>query len=240
MRASSTKLRQFIWIPGTKITPGVVPDTVELFDANGLPAAAGPLGAVGPAGPAGPVGANSTVAGPAGAIGPAGPAGPAGPKGADSTVAGPAGAAGPAGPAGPVGPQGTQGPAGTGSAVRSSVVHTAFALAANAGVSGSIALGRVATIYRIQTSRAARVRLYGTVAQRDADVNRAVGVNPTGDHGCFLDFVTTSADLDWTTSPPVTVVDLKSVIDGTTPIHVTNLGATGDLVVTLDALRLET
>ncbi len=192
MRASSTKLRQFIWIPGTTLTDGVVPDTIELFDANGNPAAAGPLGAVGPAGPAGPVG-----------------------------------------------PQGTQGPAGTGSAVRASVVHTDFALAANAGVSGSIALGRVATIYRIQTSRAARVRLYGTVAQCDADVARAVGVDPTGDHGCFLDFVTTGADLEWTIAPSVTVFDAKAVTDGTIPMHVVNLGAIGDVVVTLDALRLE-
>lgn len=89
-------------------------------------------------------------------------------------------------------------------------------------------------LLNIATSAPARVRVYVTVAQRDADVARPTGTDPAGDHGCLLDFVTTTGDLAWSLSPVVDGV----VTGGAIPITITNLAAaSAAITVTFDHVR---
>lgn len=95
-------------------------------------------------------------------------------------------------------------------------------------------------IIRLATDRAARVRLYTTLAKRDADASRPIGTMPTGDHGLVIEFVTTAGDLDWDTSPVVDGSDGKVAPDGVIPFTVTNLsGATSTVACTLTWIATE-
>lgn len=60
-----------------------------------------------------------------------------------------------------------------------------------------------ANAYKITSNRPARVRFYTTTAKRDADASRAIGTDPTGDHGVLLDVVFTSSMLSLDLSPTV-------------------------------------
>lgn len=85
--------------------------------------------------------------------------------------------------------------------------------------------------YRIVTNRPARVRLYATAAQRDADVNRPIGTKPTGNHGRLLEVVTAIGLLDLVLSP---VVDFAAYEPGSSDFYasVTNLSTTTGAVAT--------
>jgi uncharacterized protein DUF4082 len=79
---------------------------------------------------------------------------------------------------------------------RQTATITTASLANNAQETGTVTLAKGYRLLRLTTDKAARVRLYSTTAKRDADLARAVGTDPTGDHGVMFDFVTTA--------PPVT------------------------------------
>lgn len=191
----------------------------------------GPPGPEGPQGPAGSVGPQ----GPTGPEGPAGPAGPQGPQG----LTGADGPQGPEGPQGPQGPQGIQGPAGeSGLVVREQVVYTTSSIADGATEDASVTISPSYRIIRIETDRAARVRVYSSTADRTADASRPVGTDPTGDHGVLLDFVTTVGELDWRLTPAVD----GYTEDGTdqVPVAIGNLsGAASTVQVTLTLVRTE-
>lgn len=93
-------------------------------------------------------------------------------------------------------------------------------------------------IFKVSTNYPARVRIYATAAQRDADANRAIGNKPQGDHGRLFELVTTADDLQYTLSP---VVDLSSDIDdGLYYVAVTNLGeVTRTILTTYHYVRTE-
>lgn len=94
-------------------------------------------------------------------------------------------------------------------------------------------------MFRIETNRPARVRIYPTEAQRNADMPRGIGVKPFGNHGRLLEVVTDVGLLDLTLSP---VVDMTSVdeTDERFYIHVTNLDdAVGEVDVTFYYFRTE-
>lgn len=94
-------------------------------------------------------------------------------------------------------------------------------------------------LYKIATNRPARVRLYPTVAMRDADAGRAVGIKPSGNHGRLLEVVTAFGLLELILSPAVDITSVDPFI-GEFYTSVTNLDtATGSVSVTYHYFRTE-
>jgi hypothetical protein len=90
-------------------------------------------------------------------------------------------------------------------------------------------------LLKIETDKAARVRLYTTTTGRDADETRSFITEPDANNGVMFDYITTSGDLSNDLSPTVD----GFVATGTAiPITVTNLsGSTGTVTVTLTYVR---
>ena len=199
--------------------------------AQGVTGAQGPAGPEGPKGDTGVTGAQGPV-GPSGSMGAQGPAGPTGEQG-------PIGQTGPQGPTGAIGPQGPQGPTGpAGAYSRTTKTHTTASLAKDAVESGVLTVHPGWRAFKFSTNRPARVRVYSTAAQRDADVSRPVDSDPTGNHGRLLEMVTSTGFLTYTLSP---TVDFASD-DGSSDFYVsvTNLDTvTGAVVSTYDYIRTE-
>jgi hypothetical protein len=116
--------------------------------------------------------------------------------------------------------------------VRETASVTTAILAADATETGTIALAPGYRLYAITTSSECRVRLYTTAAKMAADAARPIGTDPTGDHGCVLEFVSTPALLSADLSPVVDGFDGKATPDGEIPITVTNLGGSSVAVTT--------
>lgn len=162
--------------------------------------------------------------------------GPPGSQGVQG-VQGPTGATGPAGAIGPTGATGSTGPSGSGY-TRTTKIHTTAALATGAIENSTLTVSPGWRAFKMSTSRPARVRVYSTATQRTADATRAVGTDPTGNHGLLLELITTAAALSYVLSP---IVDLMSE-DGSSDFYVavTNLDtATGTVVTTYDYVRTE-
>jgi hypothetical protein len=123
---------------------------------------------------------------------------------------------------------------------RATATKTTASLAANASESGTVTITRGYRLYTLQTNRPARLRLYTTTAKRDADAARAIGTDPTGDHGLILEFITTATVLTADLSPMVDGFDGKPTPDGAIPYRITNLDtSTGTVVLTLGYVRTE-
>lgn len=94
-------------------------------------------------------------------------------------------------------------------------------------------------LFRIETNRPARVRVYPTEALRDADLNRGIGVKPVGNHGRLLEIVTTSNMLDLILTPVVDLVS-KEAFFKDYYISVTNLDSVaGAVEITYHYIRTE-
>ena len=78
-----------------------------------------------------------------------------------------------------------------GLASRATATLTTGSLADGASASTTITLSKTARILSVQLDRAARVAFYATTAIRDADVGRAVLVDPP--NGTYLEVVSTGA-----------------------------------------------
>lgn len=115
--------------------------------------------------------------------------------------------------------------------------YTTESLAANTAETGLLTVtGAVTVINGISTSAPVRVRLYTTVEKRDADLARAIGTDPTGDHGLLFEVVTTTGQLSYQVSPGVYI----STDSPTVPVTVTNLsGSAQTVTVTISAIVLE-
>lgn len=123
--------------------------------------------------------------------------------------------------------------------VRASFAHITSALAANATESGAVTAFPGWRVIRLVTSRPARVRLYPTVAQRDADLNRGVGVAPQGNSGRLLEVVTYAGALTWDMNPTVDLASANT-LDPTFFASVTNRDSvTGPVVTTYTYVRTE-
>ena len=123
---------------------------------------------------------------------------------------------------------------------RATATITTASLAAGASESGTVTLAKGYRLWRIITTAAARVRLYTTTAKRDADASRPVGTDPTGNHGCVLEVVTTLAGLlDLDLSPTVDGFDGKGTPDGVIPYRITNTDV-GTLAVTVTLFWIRT
>lgn len=116
---------------------------------------------------------------------------------------------------------------------------TSTVLDAGEGEARVASLYPSARIFKVATSAPARVRLYPTLAQLEADEHRGIGIRPRGNHGRLLEIVTTLSMLELDLSP---VVDITST-DATVPafhMHVTNLsGGSGAITTTFHYFRTE-
>jgi hypothetical protein len=123
---------------------------------------------------------------------------------------------------------------------------TAAVLASAAQEATTIPMYRGWRIIRVTTDRAARLRLYSSLAARDADVARSINVDPidyptTGsnpNHGCMLEVVTDATHLDIDVAPNV-IGDESSGSDNI-PAIITNLsGGAHTVAVTINYQRIE-
>src|SRR5206468_8981843 len=88
--------------------------------------------------------------------------------------------------------------------------YSTASLAASASENDSVTIFKGSVGLSVTTNRAARVRAYSTSAHRTADAARAAGTDPTGNHGCLLDVVTTGSILTIDLAPLVGLVNLDS------------------------------
>ena len=122
---------------------------------------------------------------------------------------------------------------------RATATLTTGSLANGASSSTTITLGKTARILSIQLDRAARVALYATTAIRDADVGRAVLVDPP--NGTYVEVVSTGAATYYMSG---TASGLVSNMEGSPTtsiaINVYNLsGSSSTVTVTVVYLKLE-
>jgi len=120
--------------------------------------------------------------------------------------------------------------------VATDYTKTTASLADSASESGTFTLGssQVHEALTVTADRAARVRFYATTAQRDADTARAIGTDPTGNHGLLLETVLTAGNLAYTVSPSARLFEQSAF--GSVPVTITNTsGSTSTVLVTVKA-----
>jgi hypothetical protein len=114
------------------------------------------------------------------------------------------------------------------------VVVTTTALANNAGANVSVnMLAKFYEIIQITSDRAARVRSYSRAAYRTADVTRAIGTDPVGEHGLMSEFVVEASNLTLDCSPIPKGMNLDDLTSTQHFFYVENLsGATSTVTLT--------
>jgi hypothetical protein len=70
-------------------------------------------------------------------------------------------------------------------------------------------LGRAYSLFYVQTECALRVRLYVDRSHRDADVSRALGTPPTGDHGCVFEHVSATGETSLFLVPSIVAANFE-------------------------------
>lgn len=124
-------------------------------------------------------------------------------------------------------------------ASRAALSATTASLANGATANLQIAGYKGYVLYKIQTSRAAWVRVYTDVASRSADVARAEGADPTPGSGVIAEIITTGAQTILI-SPGAIGFNNESSPTSSIELAVTNKsGSAGTVAVTLTAVKLE-
>jgi hypothetical protein len=102
------------------------------------------------------------------------------------------------------------------------------------------ALGKSFLLFSITTDKNARVRLYSTAAYAAADLSRAIGTDPAGEHGLIVEVVTTSGNRAIDLSPLVHGANLELEPTAAIAANITNLsGAAATITATFTCLVLE-
>lgn len=128
---------------------------------------------------------------------------------------------------------------GAGSTRISEAVSTARSLDPDRHELQTLAFAPSIRVFKIFTNRPARVRIYPTAAQRDADVSRPIGIKPKGNHGRLFELVTSPGLTEYILSP---IVDMTSAqaFDSKYYATVTNLDTVaGVVIVTYHYFRTE-
>jgi hypothetical protein len=123
--------------------------------------------------------------------------------------------------------------------VRADFDHTTSDIGSGYTEVGSVVAFPGWRVIQLETSRPARIRLYPTIAQRDADLVRGIGTKPAPNSGRLLEVVTYVDALIWAMNP---TVDLASAdkADPTFFVSITNLDSvTGAVVTTYTYVRTE-
>ena len=84
---------------------------------------------------------------------------------------------------------------------RATLSYTTASIGSAAYETGSLVSPKGYEILRTITNYPARVRLYLSSAQRDADINRPYNANQVGNVGCILDVLTITGNLTFDMSP---------------------------------------
>lgn len=122
---------------------------------------------------------------------------------------------------------------------RKSATRTTASLAAGAIETGTITLARAYRLLLLQVDRPSRVRIYTTVAKRDADLSRAIGTDPAANSGLMFEYVATAAGT-FELSPVVDGFQNESTPGAGVPISITNRDTVAAAVtVTLTYVRTE-
>lgn len=122
--------------------------------------------------------------------------------------------------------------------VRTTATKTTASLAAQARELSTITLTKSYRVLRVTTNYPARVRLYTEMAKRNSDAARAIGEEPTGNHGLVMDVVTTASVLFIDTSPTVDGYDVNN--NGIIGITIDNLDTVARAITaTLTYVRTE-
>lgn len=117
---------------------------------------------------------------------------------------------------------------------------TTASLADKANETGTVSLATGYRLAEIETSVPCRVRLYATVAQRDADLLRASGDDPVEDHGLIFEFLSNTSLLGAVLSPMVDGYSLEDPPSPDIPYTITNLsGSAAPVTVSLVWQRTE-
>jgi hypothetical protein len=118
-------------------------------------------------------------------------------------------------------------------------VDTTGVLAEGENASRTLELYPSVRLFKVETNRPARVRIYPTAEMRDADLDRPIGVKPTGNHGRLLEVVTADDLLELWLSPAVDITTVDK-FDSDFYVSVTNLDDTsGAVEVTYHYFRTE-
>ncbi|NJO76309.1 MAG: hypothetical protein HC833_22695 [Leptolyngbyaceae cyanobacterium RM1_406_9] len=100
-------------------------------------------------------------------------------------------------------------------------------------------LGKTFLLFRVITSHPARIRIYSTEAYRQADLNRLIGVDPSGEMGLILEAITSQQNLDLDLAPLVWGANLAGKPSPNIPFSLTNLQMGASVQVTLKLLFIE-
>lgn len=143
------------------------------------------------------------------------------------------------GPQGAQGATGPQGPTGSGFSRATATITTA-SIAVNSTAQGTVSLSKSFRVQSLATDVPARVRLYATAAQRDADASRAIGTAPSGNHGLVMEVITGAGLLSLMMSPQADGSNLDASPSSNIPYNVTNIGtSTTAINVTLGYMPTE-
>ena len=136
------------------------------------------------------------------------------------------------------GVQGLQGVPGTAAGTREVINLVTQSLGNNQSEKGIFSMATSFEILRVVLSGTARVRLYNTVAARDADFGRSVFTAPTWGAGLILDINAVSV-LDQSLDPHAHGSSMELMPSSVIAYTVTNLGVTGVITVGFTFLRKE-
>lgn len=119
--------------------------------------------------------------------------------------------------------------------------YTSVSIANNAAADvNNFTLGKTFVLTKVSADRACRMRLYSTDAARAADVSRAPGTEPMGEHGVIADLVFTSGNLTLDLAPIIFGSDQKATRDGQIPMRLDNLsGADHTIALTFTKILIE-
>lgn len=105
---------------------------------------------------------------------------------------------------------------------RTEATYSTPSLDADESMVGVWNIAKSFRIMRVATSSPARLRLYATTEQRDADADRDVGTDPEGNHGLYLELVTTPELLLFDLTPQVDVSNMSDTVSTSIPYILTN------------------
>lgn len=112
--------------------------------------------------------------------------------------------------------------------VRSNFVITTASLAVNAEEHGTKVIGKSIAVIKIQSNDNARIRIYSTAAQRDADASRAIGTAPVAgsSHGLIGEWVLNGVvGLSFICSPEAIGSNADGSVSSNIYYNVQNMGA---------------
>jgi hypothetical protein len=120
--------------------------------------------------------------------------------------------------------------------------HTTAVLTGGSTEQATIALARSYRLLSILTTSVCRVRLYDRAAKQTADLSRAIGSPPMGDHGLTYEFVgtVTPSLLGMDSSPQAVGSSMETSPSTSIPITVDNLsGSSVAITVTFVYMAME-